>query len=454
MGTYNFTGSAKYVTVASTGEYDITAYGAQGGAASSESNIYIGGYGAETGGLVQLTEGEKLEIVVGGRGGTGGFLGGGGGGGSFVLTNVGGTYQPLIVAGGGGGGADFAGGDALTSNGDGQGGAPSTSFTGRSSGGGGSGVKSSGGDSPNAQGGSNRSGSYAGGNGNYHDRNGSNGGFGGGGAGAYGGGGGGGYSGGYGGAGGTVVFLGAPDFLGLAGGGGCSFDGGTPIPAQTIAHGNAGDGRVIISELTVCFASGTRVSTARGNIEVEALQVGELVVTASGALRPITWLGHRIIDCRRHPRPHKAMPVRIAAHAFGENRPARDLVVSPGHSICVDLMGETLIPAGILENGTTIRREDVDSVTYWHVELDSHDILLAENLLCESYLEIGNRGFFADGGVVALGAGPDALMRTHADFCRPFVDSGPQLEAVKARLKKRAVRYAASLHRETSAAGA
>ncbi len=98
MGTYKYTGTPQFVTVTTTGDYDILAVGAQGGG--------DGGYGAEIGGTVQLTAGEKLEIVVGGRGSfvfSGGAASGGDG--SFVLGNIGGKYQPLVIAGGGGGGA-------------------------------------------------------------------------------------------------------------------------------------------------------------------------------------------------------------------------------------------------------------------------------------------------------------------------------------------------------------
>ena len=60
------------------------------------------------------------------------------------------------------------------------------------------------------------------------------------------------------------------------------------------------------------------------------------------------------------------------------------------------MLGEVLIPASSLVDGTTIVQEHVERFTYWHVELDSHDILLAENLPAESYLEMSNRGFFTD----------------------------------------------------------
>ena len=189
-----------------------------------------------------------------------------------------------------------------------------------------------------------------------------------------------------------------------------------------------------------CYAAGTSIRTHFGSVPVENLSVGDLIVTASGTTRPIRWVGSRLTYCRQALRPCEVMPVRVAAHAFGENRPACDLFVSPGHAICVDVLGEVLIPAGALVNGSTIQQIDVDEVTYWHVELDSHDIILAENLPAESYLDMGDRGFFKESEVVDLVAGPDIdpSQRTHADFCRPFVDSGPVVEAVKAQLAKRA----------------
>jgi hypothetical protein len=42
-------------------------------------------------------------------------------------------------------------------------------------------------------------------------------------------------------------------------------------------------------------------------------------------------------------------------------------------------------------NGATIRQESVAVVEYYHVELDAHDIMLAEGLPAESYLDTGNR---------------------------------------------------------------
>ena len=132
--------------------------------------------------------------------------------------------------------------------------------------------------------------------------------------------------------------------------------------------------------------------------------------------------------------------MRIAAHALGANRPERDVLVSPGHAICVDVLGEVLIPAFALVDGASVVQVDVDTVTYWHVELDGHDILLAENLATESYIDVGNRAFFVEHGTVALAARPDAGADTlgFADYCRPLHVGGDIVAAVRARLEARA----------------
>ncbi len=202
-----------------------------------------------------------------------------------------------------------------------------------------------------------------------------------------------------------------------------------------LVNGTSGDAYTVI-----CFVSGTLIRTARGDAAVEDLSVGDLAVTAAGNARPIIWIGQRTIECARHPRANEVLPVRIAAHAFAENRPARDLVVSPGHSIAVDLLGEVLIPASSLINGTTIRQESVERVTYWHVELESHDLLMSENLPSESYLDMGNRGFFPrPGEAMALHGVPDAAPATHAAFCRPFHEAGAVVDFVRDRLAARAL---------------
>jgi hypothetical protein len=185
-----------------------------------------------------------------------------------------------------------------------------------------------------------------------------------------------------------------------------------------------------------CFAEGTRIRTERGMIAVESLQVGDRVPVALGNKpEPIIWLGHRRVDCRSHPKPTDIWPVCVRASAFGPGRPFRDLFLSPDHAVFIN---DVLIPIRYLVNGRTIRQQARDATTYWHVELANHNVLHAEGIPAESYLDTGNRSAFANGGPV---------MDLHADFasrvweagsCAPLILRGPRLTAAKRHLHNRA----------------
>ena len=187
---------------------------------------------------------------------------------------------------------------------------------------------------------------------------------------------------------------------------------------------------------TVCFAAGTLIRTTRGDVAVEQLAPGDRAVTASGARRPIRWLGQRTIDCAAHPTPSDVWPVRVRTGAFGGALPERDLYLSPGHPVLLgadaDNGGGWLVPIMCLINGTTIKRMPVESVTYWHVELDEHDILFAEGLPAESYIDLGSRPWFAgaDGALYD----PDMALPRMLGRCRPVAINGTIVEAERRRL--------------------
>ena len=165
----------------------------------------------------------------------------------------------------------------------------------------------------------------------------------------------------------------------------------TPSPDQGTA-----------TELTfvACFAAGTRILTASGEVPVEALRIGDHVATLHGhRLTPIVWLGYRHIDCLRHPSPTDVWPVRVEAGAIANGVPHRVLLLSPEHAVLLHHDATSvLVPIRHLLNGTTIAQVPVPSITYWHVELASHDAIIAEGLAAESYLDTGNRADFANGG--------------------------------------------------------
>ena len=190
-----------------------------------------------------------------------------------------------------------------------------------------------------------------------------------------------------------------------------------------------------------CFAAGTRIATPAGEVVVEQLAPGDAVLLARGGSARVRWVGRREVRCDRHPKPQDAWPVRIAADAFGPGAPHRDLWLSPDHAVFVPAasgQGGMLVPVRYLVNGATVRQEQRERVTYLHVELERHDVLLADGLPCESYLDTGNRGAFANGGSVAQ-AHPDfALAVWQAKACAKLVTDGPRLAALRRRLLARA----------------
>ena len=184
-----------------------------------------------------------------------------------------------------------------------------------------------------------------------------------------------------------------------------------------------------------CFASGTHIATPGGTSAVEHLAEGDLVRTASGENIPIKWIGHRAVDCARHPRPADVWPIRVVSDAFGPGQPYRDVYLSPDHAVFVE---GVLIPIRHLTNGTSIRQEQRDFVTYWHIELPQHDILIAEGLAAESFLDTGNRGAFINAGRVVQAHPNFSRHVWEAEGYAKLVASGPELEAARVGLAARA----------------
>jgi hypothetical protein len=120
--------------------------------------------------------------------------------------------------------------------------------------------------------------------------------------------------------------------------------------------------------------------------------------------------------------------VRVRAGAFADNVPERDLWLSPDHAIYAN---GVLIPIKHLIDGVTIAQVSRTTITYWHVELMRHDIILAEGLPVESYLETGDRSTFSNGGT-AVALFPDFATRTwEAEGCAPLMVTGAELAALR-----------------------
>lgn len=175
-----------------------------------------------------------------------------------------------------------------------------------------------------------------------------------------------------------------------------------------------------------CFGAGTRISTTRGAIAVEDIRPGDRAVLAAGGARAVIWTGHRRAVFGADA-PAEAWPVRVARGAFGPGCPSRDLVLSPDHAVFV---GGVLVPIAALADGAGIAPVRMEEIVYVHVELDRHDVILAEGLPVESFLENGNRQAFD-------AAFPEDMAAQEQVPCAPIVRQGAIVEDIRRGLALR-----------------
>ena len=215
---------------------------------------------------------------------------------------------------------------------------------------------------------------------------------------------------------------------------------GGPWELQVFDDGHQGT-QLFLS--TVCYAAGTLILTANGEVPVEQLAPGDLLVTVdrgTSTLQPIKWIGERRIDLAVLARPELSAPVRIRKDAVSEGMPRRDLLLSPEHCLFVD---GKLIPVRLLVNNMTIVQECATGrVHYYHVEMPRHSLLLAEGLPAESYLDTGNRAFFSNAGLALL-LHPEFHVNTglkswEHDACAPLAVGSVAVERVWRQLANRA----------------
>ncbi|MGO8738463.1 Hint domain-containing protein, partial [Rhodoblastus sp.] len=175
--------------------------------------------------------------------------------------------------------------------------------------------------------------------------------------------------------------------------GGVSNEGTTYNFAATSGWDSGAGASIATQSVTVaCYLAGSHIRTPAGEIPVETLRIGDPVVTASGRLRPIKWIGTRAYSARFAGNNPDLPPIRFKAGSLEEGVPARDLLVSPKHAMFLD---GVLIPAEHLVNGATIVKEAASAdIRYFHIELESHDVLIAEGALSESFVDDDSRAMF------------------------------------------------------------
>lgn len=117
---------------------------------------------------------------------------------------------------------------------------------------------------------------------------------------------------------------------------------------------------------------------------VETLKMGDTVLSADGRELTVRWMGHETVRNGIGASIHKA-PVKISAGAFGGGLPSSDLYVSNAHAFLLD---EHLVVASALINGETITAVPFSELpaeyTYWHIETEEHELVVANGVAAET----------------------------------------------------------------------
>ena len=201
--------------------------------------------------------------------------------------------------------------------------------------------------------------------------------------------------------------------------------------AFTAAPDNAG-GTAVTDRTVACFCRGTPILTDCGEVAVEALGIGDLVLNSDGEARPNRWIGRRAYAGRFAAANRALLPILIEQDAIDDHVPNCDLLISPMHAL---LLEDVLIPAGALVNGGTIRQlEEVTEVAYFHLELDSHDVILAAGVEAETYLDHGNRGVFQNAHDYHAESEPGVPA-----YCAPRLEAGLLVSALRRRFAERGI---------------
>ncbi len=148
-----------------------------------------------------------------------------------------------------------------------------------------------------------------------------------------------------------------------------------------------------IEAVIPCFTPGTRIATPRGEIKVEALQVGDRVITRDRGIQEIRWVGQRALTGAELAMAKHLRPVLIRQGALGNDLPERDMMVSPNHRVLMANNetalyfedSEVLVAAKHLTGLDGVDIVDASCVTYIHLMFDQHEVVLSDGAWTESF---------------------------------------------------------------------
>ncbi len=136
----------------------------------------------------------------------------------------------------------------------------------------------------------------------------------------------------------------------------------------------------------ICFTKGAMIGTPKGEVPIECLAAGDLVLTKDNGPQPILWIGQRRLGRKKLTQRPDLKPVRISPQLLGTDRP---LLVSPQHGVLVKYDGEERLARAkhlaMMDGGQARVALGQRDVVYFHILLENHQILFANGAPSESF---------------------------------------------------------------------
>ncbi|MEQ9694481.1 Hint domain-containing protein [Shimia sp. SDUM112013] len=188
---------------------------------------------------------------------------------------------------------------------------------------------------------------------------------------------------------------------------------------DTLTYGSVAPGDTGLT----CFVRGALVETPEGARRIEDLSVGDLVLTRDHGAQPVRWIGQRTVTGRG-----AFAPVRLRR---GFLNATRNHFLSQQHRVLLSgwqaelLFGEdeVLVPAKSLARAGVAKIAPQPRVTYFHLLLDSHQILRVDGVESESFYP----GAQAMDGMAQ--ATRDEVLALFPELAGPLPDPGPTARA-------------------------
>ncbi len=148
-----------------------------------------------------------------------------------------------------------------------------------------------------------------------------------------------------------------------------------------------------IERLIPCFTPGTLIGTARGEVRVEDLRVGDRVVTRDNGVQEVRWVGKADVGPAELMANSEKQPVLVRQGSLGRGLPERDMLLSPNHKLLIandqtSLLfeeREVLVAAKHLVHIEGIAQVRASQVTYVHFMFDHHEVVLSDGTWSESF---------------------------------------------------------------------